>query len=435
MTYEETLAYLYERTPAFHQVGAGAYKAGLERSLALDKEMNFPHHRYKTIHIAGTNGKGSVSHLLAAILQATGYKVGLYTSPHLMDFRERIRLNGAMIPKPYVIEFVRKHQRQIRNIQPSFFELTSSMAFDYFRHKKVHYAIIETGMGGRLDSTNIITPILSIITNISFDHRQYLGNTLSDIAGEKAGIIKRYVPVVIGEGMKPEIKELFRKKAEENSSIISFSSEKEVLLNSIMLPDYSWDFFVKDHGLIHGKLRGLFQKTNAVTVLEALKVLSGQGVGTRKNALNTGFGKVAELTGLMGRWEEISAEPKVICDIGHNEGAWAISAGMLENAAKKHNKLHIVIGFSKDKEIDSIIKYFPQKAIYYFTNASSPRALPAEQLAEKCKSVNIKGSTSATVKEAVYKAVSHASKDDMIFIGGSAFVAGEAYPLFLKTPN
>jgi dihydrofolate synthase/folylpolyglutamate synthase len=433
MTYEETLSYLYEKTPAFHQTGAGAYKVGLERSLALDKSMGFPHDRYKTIHIAGTNGKGSVSHLLAAILRVSGYKVGLYTSPHLMDFRERIRFNGTMIPKPYIVEFVRKYQKLIKDVNPSFFELTSSMAFDYFRHKKVHYAIIETGMGGGLDSTNIITPILSVITSISFDHRQFLGDTLLDIAGEKAGIIKRHIPVVTGEGMDYEIKELFKRIAAEKSSIITFASEKEVITKASMRPDYSWDFSVKGYGLVHGELRGLFQKSNAITVLEALKTLTGIGVRTRGSAINRGFSHVAELTGLIGRWEEISIEPKVICDIGHNEGAWKLNASMLEDEAKKYCQLHIVIGFSGDKEIDNILKYMPKNAIYYYSNASNPRALPAEELAGKCKNVGLNGFTCQTVKEAVYKAVSCASKKDMIFIGGSAFVVGEAYPLFSKT--
>jgi dihydrofolate synthase/folylpolyglutamate synthase len=400
--------------------------------LALDKEMGVPHNRYKTIHIAGTNGKGSVSHLLAAILRTSGYKVGLYTSPHLVDFRERIRFNGSMIPKHYVVEFVRKYQREIRYIKPSFFELTSSLAFDYFRHKKVQYAIIETGMGGKLDSTNIITPILSIITSIGIDHRQYLGNTLMDIANEKSGIIKRHIPVVISEGMKPELKELFRKKAVENSSIISFASEDEILLNASMLPDYSWDFIVKEHGLVHGELRGLFQKSNAITVLEALKVMSGIGIQTRNNAISKGFAHVTEMTGLLGRWDEICAEPKVICDIGHNESAWKFNASMLENEVKRHDNIHIIIGFSRDKEIDNIIKYMPKNAVYYFTNAFNSRALRAGQLAEKCKEIGLRGSAFGTVRDAVNKAVGNASKEDMIFIGGSAFVAGEAYPLFPK---
>ncbi|MDR2148920.1 MAG: bifunctional folylpolyglutamate synthase/dihydrofolate synthase [Tannerella sp.] len=435
MTYEETLSYLYEKTPAFHRIGAGAYKVGLERSLALDAEMGFPHRRFKTIHVAGTNGKGSVSHLISAVLQSSGYKIGLYTSPHLVDFRERIRLNGVMIPKHYVVEFVRKYQRAIKLVKPSFFELTSAMAFDYFRHKKVHYAIIETGMGGRLDSTNIITPILSIITGISYDHRQYLGNTLTEIAAEKAGIIKQYVPVVIGDGTTYEVRQLFKKKAAECSSIITFSAENEVLTNALMLPDYSWDFFVKEHGLVHGELRGLFQKSNAVTVLESLKIMASQGIRTRKNALETGFSQVCELTGLMGRWDEISREPKVICDIGHNEGAWRNNAAMLENEIKKHDKLHMVIGLSSDKEIDTILKYMPKKAVYYFTNASSDRALPAEELAEKGRENSLNGAVYKTVKEAVYKAISSAAKEDTVFIGGSAFVVGEAYPLFSTTIN
>jgi dihydrofolate synthase/folylpolyglutamate synthase len=256
-----------------------------------------------------------------------------------------------------------------------------------------------------------------------------------DIASEKAGIIKHYIPVVVGEGMNPELREFFRKKAMENSSILSFASESEMLANAIMLPDYSWNFFVKEHGLIHGELRGMFQKSNAITVLEALKVMSGLGIKTKKNALHTGFGKVIELTGLMGRWEEISTDPKVICDIGHNEDAWTVNSGMLENVAREHGKLHIVVGFSEDKEVDNIIKYFPEKAIYYFVNASSPRAMPAAQLAEKCRSFGIYGSIFKTVKEAVNKSISNASKNDMIFIGGSVFVVGEAYPLFSKTTN
>jgi dihydrofolate synthase/folylpolyglutamate synthase len=433
MTYEETLSYLYEKTPAFHRTGEAAYKAGLERSLAMDKGMGLPHNRYHTIHIAGTNGKGSVSHLLAAILQSSGYKVGLYTSPHLVDFRERIRYNGLPISKLYVVKFVEKYQMLIEYLKPSFFEVVTAMALDYFRHKKIHYAIIETGMGGRLDSTNIISPILSIITNISYDHRQYLGNTLADIANEKAGIIKPHVPVLTGGGMNSELKDIFRKKSAEKSSPITFASEKEVLVNAIMLPDYSWDFIVKDFGYIHGELRGLFQKYNAITVLEALRIISGMGIRTRKNAVSRGFAHVSELTGLIGRWEEMNDSPKIICDIGHNESAWAINSLMLENAAWKHDKLHIVVGISADKEIDNIIKHFPEKAVYYFTSASTSRALPAERLAEKCGSLGLAGSVFGSVREAVYKAVGAASEKDMIFIGGSAFVVGEAWPLFSKT--
>jgi dihydrofolate synthase/folylpolyglutamate synthase len=433
MTYEETLSYLYKMTPAFHLMGAAAYKAGLDRILALDKVMRLPHNRYRTIHVAGTNGKGSVSHLLAAILQASGYKVGLYTSPHLTDFRERIRYNGVKISKLYVVEFVKKYQKQIQDLQPSFFELITAMALDYFRHKKVHYAIIETGMGGRLDSTNIISPILSVITSIGYDHHQYLGNTLLDIASEKAGIIKPHVPVLAGDRMSLEIKDLFRMRSAERSSPITFASEKEVLVNAIMQPDYSWDFFVKNFGFIHSELRGLFQKSNAVTVLEAMRILSGLGIRAKKSAVSKGFAHVSELTGLTGRWEEINAIPKVICDIGHNENAWVINAVMLENAAWKHDRLHIVVGLSADKDIDGIIRHFPRKAMYYFTAASTPRALPAERLAEKCSSFNLVGSIFGSVKEAVYRAVNAASERDMIFIGGSAFVVGEARPLFSKT--
>jgi dihydrofolate synthase/folylpolyglutamate synthase len=432
MDYDQTLAYLYEKTPAFHIVGADAYKVGLERSFALDDALDFPHKRYNTIHIAGTNGKGSVAHLLAAILRSSGYKVGLYTSPHLVDFRERIRYNGAMIPKLFVVEFVKKNQKLIKKIEPSFFELTTMMAFYYFRHKKVNFAIIETGMGGRLDTTNIITPVLSIITSISFDHRQYLGNTLAEIATEKAGIIKRFVPTIIGEGMPEEANEVFRSVAAEKSSILSFASEKKVLASAAMRQDFSWDFETLDYTHFHDELKGLSQKYNAATVLEALRILSELGFGVRKTAINKGFKDVCELTGLMGRWEEIGSNPKVICDIGHNEGAWKINSAMLENESKNHDTLHVIIGFSSDKEIDTLLSYLPERAVYYFTNSSGPRALPAEQLAEKAKLQGLYGVVFKTVKEAVYNAVEQAAKKDMIFIGGSAFVVGEAYPLFSK---
>jgi dihydrofolate synthase/folylpolyglutamate synthase len=430
MNYEETLDYLYERTHAFHKIGADAYKPGLERSIALDDLSGNPHKRYKIIHIAGTNGKGSVAHLLAAVLQAAGHRVGLYTSPHLVDFRERIRINGQAVSQQFVIEFVGKNIKFIEREKPSFFELTSMMAFDYFRHKKVTYAIIETGMGGRLDSTNIIQPILSIITNISLDHTQYLGNSLLEVAAEKAGIIKRNVPLVVGELNHEGLEQFFMMKAFEVSSPITLATERDTLRYAEMQPDGSWNFDSIHYGVLTGELRGMAQKANAQIVLAALKILSNSGMQLRLASIRKAFAHVTDTTGFMGRWQEIQTVPKIICDIGHNTGAWKINHHMLVNEAQKHEKLYMIIGISKDKDVDGMLALMPKEALYYFTQASGERAMPAEELAKAGEEHGLVGEVFPQLKDAVFDAVQHVSKKDCIFIGGSAFVVGEALPLF-----
>jgi dihydrofolate synthase/folylpolyglutamate synthase len=430
MNYEETLDYLYERTPAFHKIGSSAYKPGLERSIALDDLAGNPHKRYKTIHIAGTNGKGSVAHLLAAVLQAAGHKVGLYTSPHLVDFRERIRVNGRPVTQQYVIDFVGKNIKFIEREKPSFFELTSTMAFDYFRHKRVTYAIIETGMGGRLDSTNIIQPILSIITSISFDHTQYLGNSLLDIAAEKAGIIKHNVPVIIGELNNDELQQFFLSKAFEISSPITFATERDTIRYAEMQSDGSWIFELVNYGILNSDLRGAAQKRNVQIVLSALKILSNSGMQIRLAAIRKAFAHVTDITGFMGRWQKIHTAPKIICDIGHNTGAWKTNYKLLIHEARSHEKLHVVIGISKDKDIDGILALMPRNALYYFTQASGQRAMPAEELAKRGEKYELKGKIFLAVKDAISDAMNHASEKDCIFAGGSAFVVGEVLPLF-----
>ncbi|HCC52698.1 MAG TPA: dihydrofolate synthase [Porphyromonadaceae bacterium] len=430
MNYNETLDYLYDRAPAFHKIGSGAYKPGLERSIALDDLAGNPHKKYKIIHIAGTNGKGSVAHLLAAILQAAGHKVGLYTSPHLVDFRERIRVNGRPITQQYVVDFVGKNIRFIEREKPSFFELTSTLAYDYFRHKKVTYAIIETGMGGRLDSTNIVQPMLSIITSISLDHTQFLGNSLLEIAAEKAGIIKRNAPVIVGELNNEELKQFFMSKAFEISSPITFVAERDTIRYAEMQFDGSWIFESANHGVLVGELKGPAQKLNAQIVLSALKILSNSGVQIRLAAIRKAFSHVTDITGLMGRWQEIHTTPKIICDIGHNPGSWKANYIMLINEARLHEKLHMVIGISRDKNVDGILALMPKNAVYYFTQASGERAMPAEELAKIGEKYELKGKFFHNVKEAMSNAINHASEKDCIFAGGSTFIVGEVLTLF-----
>lgn len=430
MNYNDTLDYLYDRAPAFHKIGSEAYKPGLERSIALDDLAGNPHKKYKIIHIAGTNGKGSVSHLLAAVLQAAGHKVGLYTSPHLVDFRERIRVNGRPITQQYVTDFVGKNIRFIEREKPSFFELTSALAFDYFRHKRVTYAIIETGMGGRFDSTNIVQPMLSIITSISFDHTQYLGNTLLDIAAEKAGIIKRNAPVIIGELNNDELKQFFISKAFEISSPITFATERDTIRYAEMQYDGSWIFESANYGVLTCGLRGPAQRLNAQIVLSALKILSNSGIQIRLAAIRKAFTHITDITGLMGRWQEIHTAPKIICDIGHNTGSWKANYKLLINETRLHEKLHMVIGISKDKDIDGILALMPKNAVYYFTQASGERAMPAEELAKIGEKHELKGKIFYNVKNAISDATNQASEKDCIFAGGSAFVVGEVLPLF-----
>jgi len=430
MDYEETLEYLYERTPAFHKIGALAYNPGLERSIALDDLSGNPHKKYNCIHVAGTNGKGSVAHLLAAILQASGYKVGLYTSPHLVDFSERIRINGRPITQQFVIDFVRKNIKFIEREKISFFELTSSMAFDYFRHKKVHFAVIETGMGGKFDSTNIIKPVVSVITSISLEHTQFLGKTVTDIAYEKAGIMKRGVPVIIGEMYDEGLKQLFRSKAFEVSSPIVFSSQKDTLIDAEVHPDGSWMFDTHHYGILSGELKGPAQKINAQTVLSTLRVLSNAGAQIRLSAVRKGFKHVTLMTGLMGRWQELQTNPKVICDVGHNVGALEMNKRLIFFEAGRHERTHIVLGISNDKDIDGMLSLMPSNAIFYFTQAGSMRACPPAEIARRAEVFGLNGQIYYSVDLAIKEALKNASQKDFVLITGSAFVVGEALELF-----
>lgn len=430
MKYEEILQYLYERTPSFQDIGGAAYKPGLDRAIALDDALRGPHRNYRIIHVAGTNGKGSVSHLLAAILRTSKYKVGLYTSPHLTDFCERIRVNGKKIPRQYVVDFVENHRGLIESINPSFFELTSAMAFDYFKHKKVDFAIIEAGLGGRLDSTNIVTPIMSIITNISMDHMQFLGDTPEKIAEEKAGIIKPYRPVVIGNTSSTSVRQVFINKAKLLRAQIYFASDEAPLRSARLMPDGKWQFESFDFGKINGELGGSFQKENAQTVLTAIRILKEQRIKLHRSSIAIGFAKVVEETGLMGRWQTIQNDPKVICDTGHNIGAWEKLGQLLNEAFEHHPRLHLVIGMASDKDVDSVLSMMPKQASYYFTQASVKRALPEEELAQKALKYGLYGTTYPTVREAVRAATEEARKDDLIFIGGSTFVVADALLLF-----
>jgi len=431
MNYEKTLQYLYTSTPVYQQSGASAYKPGLKTSIALDNYLGNPHKAYKTIHVGGTNGKGSVCHLLSAILQLAGYKVGLYTSPHLIDFRERIKVNGEMISKQYVVDFVAKHKAEFEPLKPSFFELTSSMAFAYFKEMEVDIAIIEVGLGGRLDSTNIITPILSIITGISKDHTQFLGDTLGEIAYEKAGIIKEGTPIVLGVMEDEIVENVFRRKAKEMHAPL-YISDMEKLLNSDahLSENGEWYYDSKDFGVFFGELSGLIQVKNTLTVLQSLTVLSGQGIEISKENVRVGFGEVTELTGLMGRWQEVLFTPYTVLDTGHNPDAWKYLTLHIEAESKTRPALYMIIGVSNDKDVDQILSEMPKNAHYLFTQAAIERAMPARSLALHAQKAGLKGDVYASVTDAVYEVMRTAPDEAMVFIGGSNFIVAEALPLF-----
>lgn len=427
MNYDETLHYLYNALPVFHKIGGAAYKEGLDNTLALDERFNHPHTHYKTIHIAGTNGKGSISHTLAAVFQSAGYKTGLYTSPHLVDFRERIRVNREMIRKEYVVEYVAQNKEFFEQLQPSFFELTMMMAFCYFESQKVDVALIEVGLGGRLDSTNVITPELAIISNISFDHMQFLGDTLEKIAGEKAGIIKPHIPVVIGEAGSSGVKSVFLQKASQKEAPIFFAEEEQPLLAATKSTG-GWMYDTKDYKHLEGELGGLAQLKNTVTVLSALKVLKERGFMLPDAAVYKGFKEVTTLTGLMGRWQIVRKHPKVICDTGHNSGGIQYVAEQLQQ--EQYRNLRIVIGMVNDKDITAVLELLPTEAIYYFTKADIPRALSEQLLQEQALQFGLQGHNFPSVKEAVAKALQDCDPDDLLFIGGSNFIIAEALPLF-----
>lgn len=419
MNYQETLEYLYNAAPAFEKVGAGAYKEGLSTTLALDEHFHHPHHSFKTVHVAGTNGKGSTSHMIAAILQRQGYRVGLYTSPHLVDFNERIRVNGCPISHDYVIRFVEEERDFFEPLQPSFFELTTALAFKYFADEHVDYAVIEVGLGGRLDCTNIITPCLSIITNISFDHTAFLGNTLSAIAREKAGIIKHGVPVVIGE-YTDETLPVFSQVAEEKHAPITFAQDEDIT------------------SMPHCQLQGYCQEHNVRTVLVAASILTEQGVITDTSCIDYGISHVCDLTHLRGRWETVSTAPLVICDTGHNLAGWEILSRQIadrfktlqEDNAATAVTLRIVFGMVDDKDVDHVLRLLPPFATYYFTQASTHRAIPVDTLMAKASDAGLHGTPFSTVAEAYYAALSQSSPSDLIFVGGSSYVVADFLTLF-----
>lgn len=430
MTYTETLKYMLSALPMFQRVGAIAYKADLRNAYRLDKYFGHNHKNFKTIHIAGTNGKGSVSHMLAAVLQSAGYKTGLFTSPHLVDFRERIRINGKMISKKFVVDFFEKHTEIIEKIKPSFFELSVFLAFDYFNKKKIDVAIIETGLGGRLDTTNIITPELSVITNISKDHTHILGDTIEKIAIEKAGIIKPKIPVVIGE-YQNEITHVFIDRTKKLESLIYFASDH-----------FEIDYFLKnidgtvtyhlskckllDFKTLASDLIGFYQKKNICTALMSLTLLIQKKFDIQQKDIEAGIRNTIKLTGFKGRWQVISNNPLVICDTGHNEDGISAIIEQIHNTA--YRKLHMIVGFVSDKDLNSIIKLFPKEASYYLCQPDVPRAKNVDELYSEFIFFGLNSYKFRKVHNAFKSAFGNAHKDDLIFIGGSNFVVAD----FLK---
>lgn len=422
MDYKETIEYLFNSAPLFQNIGAGAYKEGLYNTKVLDEHFAHPHLSFKTIHVAGTNGKGSCSHAIASVLQEAGYKVGLYTSPHLVDFRERIRVNGKPISEQYVIDFVEHERAFFEPLHPSFFELTTAMAFKFFADEKVDVAVIEVGLGGRLDCTNIITPDVSIITNISFDHVQFLGDTLAKIASEKAGIIKPNIPVVIGE-TTPETKPVFISKAEEQNAPIIFAEEQDEVMGECLLAKGGFDYQTKTFGLITAELGGLCQTKNTRTIIEALKQLIGKGYRITRQNVADGFASVCKNTGLMGRWQKLSDKPKVICDTGHNVGGIQYIVKQLE--LQEYDNLRIVMGMVNDKDISTVLSMMPKHAVYYFTQASVKRAMPCRDFKAKAAGYGLEGDAYPTVRQAYEAALHDASQNDLVFVGGSSFIVAD----------
>ncbi len=425
--YKATLAYLYEQLPMFQRVGKTAFKKDLTNIIALCEYLEQPHEKFPSIHIAGTNGKGSTAHLVGAILQASGLNVGLYTSPHYKDFRERIKINGKLISKKYVIDFIAQHKVVFEKIQPSFFEISVALAFDYFAHEKVEIAVIETGLGGRLDSTNIVRPLLSVITNISFDHQQFLGETLPEIAFEKAGIIKANTPVVIGE-FQEETAFVFQVQAKKKNAPIYFADQAIFLLEKgedfdhtiydIRGPSFQFqDLFVN--------LKGKYQKKNIVTALQAITILNQQRELSKIkiDAVKNGLKQVKRLTYFVGRWQILGKKPTIICDSAHNKAGIIEVLKQLETISYK--QLHFVLGIVKDKDLDKILALLPPAAIYYFVKANIPRGLDARILKERAKNHGLKGRKYISVKNAFKAAKRKANVEDLIYIGGSTFVVAE----------
>lgn len=405
MNYSEIITYLYQRTPLFQQVGAGAYKEGLTNSLLLDEHLGHPHRLFRSIHVAGTNGKGSCSHTLAAILQSAGYRVGLYTSPHLVDFRERIRVNGVPVSEQYVVDFVERERSFFEPLHPSFFELTTAMAFRYFADCHVDVAVVEVGLGGRLDCTNLISPDLSVITNISFDHTQFLGHTLAAIAREKAGIIKPHTPVVVGEVL-PETRSVFEQQAQAMEAPLYFAEEQSLLYADVEM-----------------ELKGCYQQKNRATVLTAIPLLQQAGYRVGEAEVRRGFAQVVELTGLQGRWQQLQDAPRMVCDTGHNVGGIRYVAEQLKS--QHCRTLRMVMGMVNDKDIRGVLALLPRQAVYYFTQASVKRALPVEEFARLAMEAGLQGSCYPDVASAVRAAQKESLPEDFIFVGGSSYIVAD----------
>jgi dihydrofolate synthase/folylpolyglutamate synthase len=430
MNYEQTLEYLFTKLPLFSRIGAAAYKADLDNTIRLCEFLGNPQTKFRSVHIAGTNGKGSVSHMLAAIFQTAGYRTGLYTSPHLKDFRERIKVNGEMIVEEFVVAFTEKIKPLITELEPSFFEITVAMAFDYFEKQKIDIAIIETGLGGRLDSTNIITPELSVITNIGMDHMNILGDSLEKIAAEKAGVIKQGIPVVIGEVL-PGTQPVFEKKATELNAPLFIASQKR------QVADWKWEKHeliaevaeehLTDHKIYHLDLPGIYQLKNLLTVLESCHQLKLKGWKSDDAIIHKALRNVKKLTGLHGRWDIIQRSPVIVLDVAHNEEGIKQLVEQVE--LTDHHELHIIIGFVKDKEIEKILAMLPKTAHYYFTQANIPRALDAESLLNKAANYGLKGKTYADVNTALKDAKVKAAKNDLVIVCGSVFLVGEVQNL------
>ncbi len=420
MNYAETLNYLYQNLPMFQRVGAVAYKQDLTNTIALCELLGNPHHKFKSIHVAGTNGKGSSSHMLAAVLQSASYKTGLYTSPHLKEFTERIRVNGIEVSKDFVVDFVSRIKPAIEKINPSFFEITVAMAFDYFAQQQVDIAVIETGLGGRLDSTNVITPVLSLITNIGWDHMDLLGTTLEKISFEKAGIIKPHVPIVISE-RQSAVESVFNVRAKECESAITFASDHFKVISK------SPGYYAVHHGnnkyFLDLDLKGRYQTRNLAGVLAAIEELRRLGFVISHKHVENGLKAVSRLTGLRGRWQTIGERPLIICDTGHNEDGLREIVKQISDT--KYHHLHMVIGMVKDKDVSKVLSILPTNASYYFCAASIPRAMSPDELKMKAEAFGLMGNTFENVNEAIQAARVNSTVEDFIFVGGSTFVVAE----------
>ena len=426
MNYQEAVEYLYTQTPLFQNVGQEAYKEGLYNTVTIDRHLGCPHKLFKTIHVAGTNGKGSVSHTLAAILQASGLKTGLYTSPHLTDFRERIRVNGKPVSPEFVVNFIEKNREFLEPLHPSFFEVTTAMAFSWFAEQEVDVAVIETGLGGRMDCTNIIKPTLSVITNIGYDHMKFLGDTLQQIAYEKAGIIKKNVPVIIGEHNEIT-REVFTRKAEEVGTKVIFAQDDCKIISHKYVNPSKVVYETAALPALESGLAGMCQQNNANTILTAVDELKRHKFSITEAAIRKGFKDVCRMTGLRGRWQRVGKKPDIICDTGHNSHGLKYIAKHLEELSSKpgFGQLRIVMGMVNDKDVSDVLAIMPKNARYYFTQASVQRALDASKLRDLAREAGLTGRVFRTVAQAVTTAQREASAEDLIFVGGSTFVVAD----------